>query len=137
MACVHNQATIAAKKAQIAEKESQIASLSGNVNKCIDMIANYESYGKQVDCVINNLEGNYVEAGKAYDDGAMTLCKNKVDLTIDELENIKSTSKVKQTELNSEITVLNSEIAGLQGDCGACTAAKMAAQENSAYMSSK
>ncbi len=133
MACVHNQATIDAKKAKIAEKESQIASLSDNVNKCKDMIANYESYGKQVDCVINNLEGNYVEAGKTYDDGAMTLCKNKVDLTIDELENIKSTSEVKQTELNSEITVLNSEIAGLQGDCAACAAAK----ENSAYWASR
>lgn len=137
MACVHNQERINAIQAQIAEKRSQNAKLAGNVSKCIDMIANYESYGKQVDCVINNLDGNYVTAGQAYDDGAMTLCKNKVDLTIDELENIKLESKNKQVELQNEITALQGEIAGLQGDCAACVAAKQAAQENSAYRSSR
>jgi len=123
MACVHNQARINELNAQITEKEGQISDLNSNISKCCDIREKHNNFNKSIDCVINNLEGNTVVAGVAYDQGMMSECLNSSNDTIKDCDNIIKTSQDKIELLRVEIESLRSTIASLQGDCSLCVIA--------------
>lgn len=131
MACPHNQAQIDAKRAQIQMKQQQITSLNNNINEVNSIMQKHQAFGDKIKCVMDNLDGNTIQAGVAYDNGKMTECFAKTNQTIKDCEDIIRISENKKEQLNSEIQQLHTEINGLQGDCGTCAAEKAAAAANS------
>ena len=123
MPCVHNQAIIDECNARIDSMKIQQKNLQTNIDKCNDIINKHESFNSELKCVINNLEGNYVQAGIAYDEGKMAMCLNMSEHTIANCDEIIEKSRAKYIELDNDINSELNTIDSLQGDCSACVAA--------------
>ena len=120
MACVHNQAQIDALTAQINEKQAQITNLNNNITKCNTIKEKHNNFGKELNCVIKNLEGNTVVSGQTYDQGKMDECFDLVLKTIKDCDNLILESNKKIKLLEKEILSLERMIASLQGSCSDC-----------------
>ena len=121
MACIHNQAEISKISAEINAKQSQINSLKSNITKCNDIKSKHIDFSDKLQCVIDNLEGNTVVAGKAYDDGKMELRQAEAKQTIVDCENMISESEKQVTLLENEIKILEQRMAALNGNCELCS----------------
>ena len=124
MACAHNQAKINSIKQQIQNLRNDITNLKSNITKCDEIKKKHSDFNDKLRCVMNNLEGNYVVAGKTYDGGMMLNCSANAISTIKDCESIILESNNKITSIENEIRGLQREIASLNGDCSACAAAK-------------
>lgn len=127
MACVHNQAKINAIKAEIQRLQNDLTNLRSNISKCNEIKQKHTEFNEKLRCVMDNLSGNYVEAGKTYDGGMMLNCSANAISTIKDCESIILESNKQITLIQSKIRDLNRQIVSLSGDCSSCEAARYAA----------
>ena len=121
MACSHNLAKINQIKKEILGLETEITNLSNNVSKCDNIKQKHTEFSDKIDCVMSNLSGNYVEAGKSYDSGKMLKCYVDAKNTIRDCDTIivESNSQIKANE--NRIKVLEKQIESLKGNCNLCS----------------
>ena len=103
MACVHNQAKIDKIKAEIEKLQNDLTNLRNNISKCNEIKQKHTEFNEKLRCVMDNLSGNYVEAGKTYDGGMMLNCSANAISTIKDCESII-------LESNKQITLIQSII---------------------------
>ena len=130
MACEHNLAKINQLKQEINNLQHDIINLRNNITKSTDIKQKHSEFNSKLQCVMTNLSGNYVEAGKTYDSGKMLKCSVDAMKTISDCDTIISESNKQVTINENTIRILERQIASLQGDCSSCAAAK-AAEANS------
>ena len=127
MACVHNQAKINKLTQEIKSLQSQIDNLRNNITKTKIIKQKHINFNDKIECVMNNLSGNYVEAGKSYDGGKMLKCLVDSKNTIRDCDSIILESE-RQIKINErQILSLEQQIAKLDGDCNECEMARYAA----------
>ena len=131
MACIHNQAKINRIKAEIQRLQNDLTNLRSNITKCNDIKQKHSEFNEKLQCVMNNLSGNYVEAGKTYDGGMMLNCSANALSTIKDCESIILESNRQITTIENTIRSLESQMANLNGDCEECAKAALAASKSS------
>ena len=127
MACVHNQAKIDKIKAEIEKLQKDLTNLRNNISKCNEIKQKHTEFNEKLRCVMDNLSGNYVEAGKPYDGGMMLNCSANAISTIKDCESIILESNRQITTITNTIRNLNRQILSLNGNCSSCEAARYAA----------
>lgn len=112
MACPCNQGKINALKKDIARLKSLI-------EECESIMYNHLSFKRKINCVINNMINgdNHTDNTGYCGKKEMEECLNLTNKTIDDAENIIK-------ECNRQISFINKEIDGLQGDCSKCASKK-------------
>ena len=121
MACIHNQAKINSIIKEINVKQNKIDDLKANITKSNEIKEKHQQFNNKLQCVMENLNGNYVEAGKTYDGGKMLKCSVDTMKTIKDCESIILESGKSVKTLENEIRSLKQQMANLNGDCFSCT----------------
>ena len=70
---------------------------------------------------MNNLSGNYIQAGTTYDGGMMLNCSANAIATIKDCESIILESNKQITTIENTIKSLEQQMASLNGDCSQCS----------------
>lgn len=129
MACPCNLAKINQLKQEINNLQKDITNLKNNITKSTDIKQKHSDFNSKLQCVMTNLSGNYVEAGKTYDSGKMLKCSVDAMKTISDCDTIISESNKQITLIENTIRMLEQQIANLNGDCSACAAKKTSKQK--------